>query len=74
MPYIAGNFSRDLYFKNFMVQTKFVKYKNLEILRIALILSISIIHENYFLEIANQSKFVKYRALENNQLYGTCPQ
>ena len=55
----SWKFSRDLYFKNFVVQTKFVKYKTLKYLE----------SENYFLDIANESKFVKYRALENNQLH-----
>ena len=60
--------SRDLYFKNFVVQTKFVKYKTFE--SIILTLSIAKIRENCILELANESKFVKYRDLENNQLYG----
>ena len=71
IPY-SWKFSRDLYFKNFMVLTKFVKFKTLKYFKsITLILSIAKIRENCILELANQSKFVKYRALENNQLYGT---
>ena len=67
VPY-SWKFSRDLYFKNFVVQTKFVKYKTLKYFNtITLILSIAKIHENCILE-TNQRKFVKYRALENNQL------
>ena len=54
IPY-SRKFSRDL---NFVVQTKFVKYKTLSIL-----LSIAKkICDNY---IANESKIVKHRALEN---------
>ena len=60
-------YRRDLYFKNFVVQTKFVKYKTLKYFKS--ITLIAKIHENYFLDITNRSKFVKYRALENNQLY-----
>ena len=68
----SWKFSRDLYFKNFVVQTKFVKYKTLKYFKsITLILSIAEIRENCILELANESKFVKYRALENNQLYGS---
>ena len=71
IPY-SWKFSRDLYFKNFVVQTKFVKYKTLKYFRSSTqILDMAKIRENYFLEIDNESKFVKYRALENNQLYGT---
>ena len=70
LPY-SWKFSRDLYFKNFVVQTKFVKYKTLKYFKsITLILSVAKIRENCILELANKTKFVKYRALENNQLYG----
>ena len=72
IPY-SWKFSRDLYFKDFVVQTK---YKTLKFFKsITQKLSIAKICENYFLEIVNESKFVKYRAVENNQLYGifVCP-
>ena len=73
IPY-SWKFSRDLYFKNFVVKTKFVKYKTLKYLKsITQILDIAKIRKNYFLEIGNKSKFVKYRALKNNQLYGNVP-
>ena len=40
----------DLYFKNFVVQTKFIEYKTLKYFKsITLILSIVKIRENYFL-------------------------
>ena len=64
----SWKFSRDLYFKNFVVQTKFVKYKTLKYF--TFILSIAKIHENCIFELVNQNKLLKYRALENNQLYG----
>ena len=65
----SWKFSRGLYFKNFVVQTKFVKYKTLKYFEsITQILSIAKIHENCSLDIDNESKFVKYGALENNQL------
>ena len=67
----SWKFSRDLYFKNFVVQIKFVKCKTLNYFQnIAQTLDIAQIRENYFLEIVDESKFVKYRDLENNQLYG----
>ena len=55
--HIAGNFQGIC--KNFMVQTRFVKYKTLKYF--TLILSIAKIRENCILELANPSKF---RALE----------
>ena len=46
----SWKFSRDLYFKNFVVQTKFVKYKTLKYLEsITQILSIAKFRENYSL-------------------------
>ena len=48
-------------FQNFVVDTKFVKYKTLKYFEsITLILSMARIRENYFLHIDNESKFVKY--------------
>ena len=68
LPY-SWKFSRHLYFKNFVVQTKFMKFKTLKYFKsITLILFIAKIRENCILELANQSIFVKYRPLENNQL------
>ena len=67
----SWKFSRDLYFKNFVVQTKFVKMKYFQ--SITPILSIEKKKKNGKIASLNllimQSKFVKYRALENNQLY-----
>ena len=58
--HIAGNFQGIC--KNFVVQTRFVKYKTLKYFRsITLILSIAKIRENCILELANPSIF---RALE----------
>ena len=58
LPY-SWKFSRNLYFKNFVVQTKFVKYKTLKysesITEILLIAKINYV----LLDIANESKFVK---------------
>ena len=62
VPY-SRKFSRDLYFKNFVVETKFVKYKTLKYFEsITQILFITKICENC---IADESKFVKYQALES---------
>ena len=50
LPY-SSKFLRDLYFKNFVVQTKFVKYKTMKYF--TKVLHLAKIHENCILELAN---------------------